>query len=298
MAHFHSFELMNEQEPILITKASGERVPFDMARLRRSLERSRAEPKAIEEVVSSILSILHEGMTTKQIYRTAFALLRKGSSSTAARYKLKNAIMELGPAGFAFEKYVAALLKEDGYETHTGEIVQGACVTHEVDVIAERNAVRCMIECKFHSDKGKYSDVKIPLYIRSRFIDVEEAWRKDPMHQGKRFEGWVVTNTRFTTDAVKYGTCVGLTLIGWDSPKTGSLNERIDKAGLHPITSLTTISLAEKKMLLEQNVVLGHELCQHPHLLDMEGISKNRKKRILQEARELCDLNTNNHHGQ
>lgn len=262
------------------------------------MERSRAEPKAVDEVVNSILSLLHEGMTTKEIYRNAFALLRKGSSSTAARYKLKNAIMELGPAGFAFEKYVAALLKEEGYETRTGEFVQGVCVTHEVDVIAERNGVRCMIECKFHSDKGKYSDVKIPLYIRSRFVDVEQAWQQDSAHQGKRFEGWVVTNTRFTTDAVKYGSCVGLTLIGWDTPKAGSLNERIDRAGLHPITSLTTISLAEKKMLLAQDVVLGHELCQRPQLLDMAGISKNRKKRILQEARELCDLTTNNHHGQ
>lgn len=289
---------MSESPIVHITKSSGEQVPFDVARLRRSLERSRAEPKTINEVIEAISSIVHQGMTTKQIYRKAFALLRKGSSSTAARYKLKNAIMELGPAGFAFEKFVAALLKEEGYRTHTGEIVQGACITHEVDVIAERDQLRCMIECKFHSSKGKYSDVKIPLYIRSRFVDVEQAWKQDPLHQGKRFEGWVVTNTRFTSDAVQYGQCVGLTLIGWDSPKKESLNERIDRAGLHPITSLTTITIAEKKQLLSQDVVLSHELCQRPQLLDMDGISKNRKKRILQEARELCNLNSNNYNGQ
>lgn len=288
---------MSDNNSVLITKSSGEQVPFDVSRLRRSLERSRAEPKAINEVVEAISSMLHDGMTTKQIYRKAFALLRKGSSSTAARYKLKNAILELGPAGFAFEKFVAALLKQEGYRTHTGEIVQGTCVSHEVDVIAERANVRCMIECKFHSDKGKNSDVKVPLYIRSRFVDVEQAWKQDPKHEGKRFEGWVVTNTRFTSDAVQYGQCVGLTMIGWDSPKKESLNERIDRAGLHPVTSLTTISMAEKKMLLSQDVVLSHELCLRPQLLDMEGISKNRKKRILQEAHELCNLNSKNHHG-
>lgn len=277
-------------ENTLITKASGERVPFDVARLRRSLERSKAERKAIDEVVDAISASLHEGMTTKEIYRKAFTLLRKGSSSTAARYKLKNAIMELGPAGFAFEKFVAALLRAEGFHTHTGEIVQGECVKHEVDVIAERGNVRCMIECKFHSDKGKYSDVKIPLYIRSRFVDVAQAWGKMPQHQGKSFEGWVVTNTRFTTDAVQYGSCIGLTLIGWDSPKDGSLNQRIDRAGLHPVTSLTTISTAEKKALLKEEVVLCAELCKSPQLLDIEGISKSRKKRILKEAHELCSL--------
>ncbi|MCF8464716.1 MAG: restriction endonuclease [Flavobacteriales bacterium] len=286
---------MEQVDKTLIIKASGEKVPFDVTRLRRSLQRSKAEPKAIEEVILAINAQLHNNMSTKDIYRKAFALLRKTPGSSAARYKLKAAILELGPAGFAFEKFVAEVLKHDGYHTQLNQIEQGVCVKHEVDIVLERGSMRAMVECKFHSDKGKYSDVKIPLYIQSRFKDVEATWQQMPEHKGKHFEGWVVTNTRFTTDAEQYGNCAGLTLLSWDSPEEGSLKQRIDRAGLHPITSLTTLSTAEKKILLAQDVVLSSELCQRPQLLAMEGISKNRKKRILQEAHDLCLLNGNSH---
>jgi Holliday junction resolvase-like predicted endonuclease len=279
---------MKHKQGILITKASGDKVPFDASQLRRSLERSKAEPAAINAVVQSITAMLYEGMTTREIYKKAFGLLRKHSRSTAARYKLKNAIMELGPAGFAFEKFIAALLKAEGYKAHTGEIVQGKCVTHEVDVIAERGNVRCMIECKFHGNKGNYSDVKVPLYIRSRFVDVAQGWDANPEYQGKHFEGWVVTNTRFTTDAEQYGTCVGLELVSWDTPKGNSIKERIDRSGLHPVTSLTSISLAEKKTLLDMDVVLCSDLIKTPQLLGKVGVSKRRMKRVEKELAQLC----------
>ena len=279
---------MKKKQPLLITKASGDKVPFDASQLRKSLQRSKAESASIDSVVESISAMLYDGISTKEIYRKAFGLLRKHSRSTAARYKLKNAIMELGPAGFAFEKFVAALLRAEGYKAHTGEIVEGTCVTHEVDVIAERANMRCMIECKFHGKKGNYSDVKVPLYIRSRFVDVSEGWNTNPEHQGKEFQGWVVTNTRFTTDAEQYGTCVGLELISWDTPKGNSIKERIDRSGLHPVTSLTSISLAEKKTLLDMDVVLCSDLIKTPPLLGKIGITKRRQNRILKEVAQLC----------
>ncbi len=279
---------MKKKEGVRITKASGDKVPFDASQLRKSLERSKAEDSAIDLVVESVSAMLYEGMSTREIYRNAFGLLRKQSRATAARYKLKNAIMELGPAGFSFEKFVAALLNAEGFKTHTGEIVQGRCVKHEVDVIAERGNQRCMIECKFHSFKGKFSDVKIPLYIRSRFVDVKEAWGAEPEHEGKEFEGWVVTNTRFTTDAEQYGGCVGLKMISWDSPIGNSIKERIDRSGLHPITSLTSITLAEKKALLAMDIVLCSDLIRIPQLLGKVGITKRRMNRVQKEVTQLC----------
>jgi Holliday junction resolvase-like predicted endonuclease len=279
---------MKNKQTVLIMKASGEKVPFDVERLRASLKRSKAAPEAIEDVVSSIRGMLYSGITTKEIYRKAFQLLKKGSRSSAARYKLKNAIMELGPAGFAFEKFVAALLRAEGFQTQTGQIIQGKCVKHEVDVIAERGTLRTMIECKFHSFQGNFSDVKVPLYIRSRFEDVAYAWESEPEHQGKEFEGWVVTNTRFTSDAEQYGNCAGLHLISWDTPKGKSIKERIDRSGLHPITSLTSISSTEKQALLDMDVVLCSELMKAPQLLGKIGVSKRRTNRVNEEVHQLC----------
>jgi hypothetical protein len=96
----------------------------------------------------------------------------------------------------------------------------------------------------------------------------------------------VVTNTRFTEDAIQYGKCSGLVLIGWDYPQQGSLSDRINLAGLHPITCLTTLTKPEKLKLIDKMVVLCKGLCDKPKLLNEIGIAETRIKGILKEAKE------------
>lgn len=276
---------------IYVTKITGEKTEFDSSKLRYSLERSGANSITIDKIINEIEALLYEGITTKEIYKKAFAILRKSSRPTAARYKLKKAIMELGPTGYPFEKFVGEILTYQGFRTKVDIIVKGHCVNHEVDVIAEKDEKHFMVECKFHGDQGRHCDVKIPLYIQSRFKDVEKQWQKRPGHDTKFHQGWIVTNTRFTTDAIQYGNCAGLMLIGWDYPKQGSLKERIDLSGLHPITCLTTLNKNEKQKLLDKGKVLCMELCNQPELLDIIQIKYNRHKNILKEAHDLCNKN-------
>lgn len=273
---------------INIVKFSGEKVPYDKMKLYKSLERSGANETLINKVISEIDDLLYEGITTKEIYKKAFALLKGNSRSTAARYKLKRAIIELGPTGYPFEKFVGEILKYQGYQTSVDVLVKGHCVVHEVDVVAVRDHTKIMVECKFHHDQKRRCDVKVPLYINSRFQDVEKESRKKGKEHEKFHEGWIVTNTRFTTDAAIYGNCAGLHLIGWDHPKQGSLRERIDISGLHPVTCLTTITNHEKEQLLDQDVVLCIELLNNPQLLNSIGIKEPRHKRIIDEVEGLC----------
>jgi len=196
--------------------------------------------------------------------------------------------MELGPSGFPFEKFVGKLFKFEGYKTEVGVIVQGNCVQHEVDVIAQKDNKHYMIECKYHSDQGRFCNVKIPLYIHSRFLDVERQWEHHKGHESKLHQGEVYTNTRFTTDAIQYGTCVGLLLTSWDYPQGNGLKDRIDKAGLHPLTALTSLTKAEKVQLLNKGIVLCKELVENPGFLGQIGISNPRRKKILEDSKELC----------
>lgn len=273
---------------IKIQKASGELVVFDESKLKRSLERSGASEWVVNEIIEKIGTGLHDSITTKEVYQKAFALLRKSSRPTAARYKLKKAIMELGPTGFPFEKFVGEILHYQGFQTKVGVIVKGHCVNHEIDVVAEKEEKHFMVECKFHSDQGRRCDVKIPLYIQSRFKDVEKQWLKRDGHDTKFHQGWIFTNTGFTGDAIQYGNCAGLMLVGWNYPKKGSLNEQIDESGLHPITCLTTLTKYEKQQLLEKDKVLCMDLCNQPGLLRLIGITEQRDKKILEEAYQLC----------
>lgn len=276
------------EKTVLITKASGERAAFSAEKLRQSLERAGADLAVTDRIVSEIEKQLFDGMSTKKIYSQAFSMLRKYSKPVAGRYKIKQAILELGPSGYPFEKFIGEILKHQGYRTKVGVIIQGHCVTHEIDVEAEKDNKHFMVECKFHNRQGYKCDVKIPLYIKSRFEDVKKQWQKRKDHATKFHQGWVVTNTRFTEDAIQYGICSGLILVGWDYPQQGSLSDRINLSGLHPITCLTTLTKSEKQQLIDKMVVLCKELCDKPKVLNEIGISDKRIRGILKEGNEIC----------
>lgn len=269
-----------------VTKVSGDMVPFEEAKLINSLERSGASESIINEVLAEVAKNLTDGIETKRIYRMAFAILKRKTASSAARYQLKTAISDLGPTGYPFERLVGALFEHQGYRVQVGQIIQGRCVQHEVDVVAEKNGTRHMMECKFHADPNRKADVKVPLYIRSRFVDVMEAWQKQK--PDIEYVGWVVTNARFTTDAIDYGQCVGLQLLAWDHPHHGSLKERIDGSGLHPVTCLTTLKKIEKQQLLENGVIFCRDIKADPDTLNGIGLPLSRMNKVMEEVNAIC----------
>jgi hypothetical protein len=277
-------------EHTLVTKASGELHPFSEEKLLRSLMRSGAEQPVAEEIIQTLKPRIFPGVPTHKIYTWAFALLRSRSRPLAAKYQLKTAIMQLGPSGFPFEKYVAAVLSHQGYRTQVGTIVPGKCVDHEIDVIAEKDGRHFMIECKYHNHRGIFTEVKVPLYIQARFKDVEIPRVKLPGSVAKFDQGWVVTNTRFSADALKYGMCAGLKLIGWDHPNGESLRSQVDRLNLYPVTCLTTLSAREKRALLERKIVLCKEIGENANVLRQIGIKEVKMRSVLDEARQLCEF--------
>lgn len=279
-----------ENHAIDIVKSSGEKVKFSIEKLRNSLRKSGAKDDVVEHIIGVVRNELYQGISTKEIYNRAFSLLKKKNSYLASKYKLKKAIYELGPTGFPFERFVAAILEHSDYKVEVGEIIHGLCVKHEIDVIALKDGESIIIECKFHTEQGINCNVKVPLYIHSRYNDVKANWDKKPRHGSALKEGWVVTNTRFTEDALQYGKCVGLKLLSWDHPKDEGLKDKIDHLGLYPITVSTLLTNREKQFLLSRNVVLCKDLIGDSFFLDHLGISDIRKEKILNEIKHLCNI--------
>jgi len=280
---------MEKELDIEILKSSGKRVKFSLDKLRNSLKHSGADHNIVEQIVGQVKNELYQGISTNEIYNRAYALLKKNKSVFASKYKLKKAIYELGPTGFPFERFVAAILEYSGYQTRVDEIMNGNCVTHEIDVIAEKNEKVIVVECKFHSEEGRNCNVKIPLYIHSRYNDVKAHWATRKNENRELDKGWVVTNTRFTSDASTYGKCAGMYLLSWDLPLNDGLKDRIDRLGLYPITVSTLLSNREKQFLLSRDVVLCRQLWKDKFFLDHLGISNTRKEKILNEIKQLCN---------
>ncbi|PVY42280.1 restriction endonuclease [Pontibacter virosus] len=274
---------------LVVTKASGEKVLFSVGKLRLSLLKSGADEQQANEVIRQLEPELTPGISTKKIYRKAFAILKRISSTAAARYSLKQGIMQLGPSGFPFEKFVAEILRAQGYTTEIGVFIDGHCVRHEIDVIALKDGKRVMIECKYHNLHRNKSDVKIPMYIRSRFKDVEKVWPSEHEFEIRFHEVWVMTNTRFTDDAMRFASCMQMKLIGWDYPQKGGIKDMVDSFHLYPLTCLTTLSNSEKQRLLDLKVVLCSELLHHEELLHQVGLRDDRAKRVMKEVEELCN---------
>jgi len=116
-----------QQKVVEIIKGDGERQVFSKKKLIGSLRRSGASLQIAEHVASEVESTLRDGMQTRDIYRKAFQLLRSKETllPIVHKYNLRNAIMELGPDGFMFEKFVGEIFKSLGYEVKVGVIVNG-----------------------------------------------------------------------------------------------------------------------------------------------------------------------------
>lgn len=269
----------------LITKADGTTEEFDPQKLIQSLKRAGASESLTMQILQDVEKEIGRGTTTSELYYKAFQLLRGSEHVSAARYAIRKAVLELGPSGFPFERFMAEIFAARGYQTEVGAILKGRCVEHEVDLVATKDGTRTIAELKFHNEAGYKTDVKVALYIHARFEDLKQAG------PGREHDvPLLITNTKFTQNAIDYGTCVGLSLIGWTYPHTGNLQDLIQETHMYPITVLTTLSNQEKKMLIDANVGLCSAVARDADVLEKAGIAKETAEQAFEESRALCGL--------
>ncbi|MBI5405440.1 hypothetical protein HY972_00160 [Candidatus Kaiserbacteria bacterium] len=274
----------------IISKADGTSEVFDSMRLVSSLRRAGAGAHAAESIAEAITGGLVSGMSSKEIYSRAFALLRKEARPVAARYALRRALLELGPSGHPFEDFVSHLYRAEGWQVETRKIIKGKCVSHEVDFYASHPGENTHIaaELKYHNDPGYKTDLKVALYVKSRFDDIfscNPAVRACPIDRGL-----LVTNTKFTSEAIVYAACVGVELLGWGYPAENNLFERMARAKVYPLTALTGLSRTEKRLLIEHGVVAADEILADRRRLDVLRLSATRVGELLAEADGLLAL--------
>jgi hypothetical protein len=240
---------------ILVKKVAGKEEFYSREKLIASLERAGTSLVAAYDIVDEIEKHLSEFVTTDEIFKTAFKILRKKEKKPAIKYSIKRSMLSLGPTGFPFEKFIARLFAEKGYQTETGLILRGNCVDHEIDVVAIEDDKLILIEAKFHNDLSMKSDTKVALYVKARFDDLrKQSWNIDGKVR-KMSDGLLVTNTKFTDNAIAYGECAGLNMLSWLYPRKGNLLDIIDETKIYPITCLFALSQVEKKELLAMNIL-------------------------------------------
>ena len=274
----------------VIVKADGSIETFDPVRLVESLRRAGAGEHAARRITEAITSTIAPSSSSKEIYTRAFALLRKEARPVAARYALRRALLDLGPTGHPFEDFISHLFRAEGWQVETRKMIKGKCVSHEVDFYASHPEENTYIaaELKYHNDPSYKTDLKVALYVKSRFDDIfdcDPAVRACPIDRGL-----LVTNTKFTSEAIAYAECAGVELLGWGYPVRDNLFTHMSRAKVYPITTLVELSRSEKKLLIDQGTIAVDEIVRDRRLLDPLRLPPARVGEIISEAEGLLAL--------
>lgn len=274
---------------IKIKKATGQIEDFKESKLLNSLVRSGADQKSARKVVKEVVRQITPHMSTRKIYRLAHRYLKQYNRATVLRYSLKDALLRLGPSGYPFEKYVGEILRNNGYNVSVGVILKGRCVNHEVDVLAESGEEIIFTECKYRNNAAGAHDVKTALYVHARHEDLRAALQKK--YSGRKLSGWLVTNTRFTDDAIQFAECSGMKLVSWGYPKKKSLEKLIEEGRLYPVTVLAGLNSHQIHKLIEHNIFLMRDLIMKDaaSIGRLLSISDRKASRLRMQAEELCE---------
>ena len=263
---------------VYVIKANGERAVFEKGRIVKTCTRSGVPNDVARGIADEVASKVYDGMQTSEILDMVLARLKKFEAHHYHKYKLKEAIAALEPNFNEFEKYTEHLLRALGYKTKWNLIIKGECVEHQIDVLAEKDGVAYMVECKHHVNPHRWCGLGTMLQTWAAFDDI---FKGENDHNLKAV--WLVTNTKFSAHAVRYATAKKMILTGWNYPAKQSLRDMIEKESLYPITILHT----EKKKYEEfsnAGILLLKELVEASisELHRRTGIKEN-ELRILKE---------------
>ncbi len=269
---------------VFVVKRDGRKETFDKRKIIRTCIRAGASRETAEEIARKVEKRIYNGISTEKILRMVLELLEEETLANAARYDLKMALFRLGPAGYEFEKFVARLLKEYGWKTRTNVIIKGRCVSHEVDVLAEKEGELYMIECKFHNIPGIYTGLKEAMYTYARFLDISQG------PADHRFvQPWLFTNTKFSNDAKKFAKCREMKLTGWRYPAGESIEKLLERKNLYPVTVLRSVSKREEHALVNAGYVFCRDLFKEKpkDISKYTGIKLKKINEIIREAEEI-----------
>ncbi|MFH1188410.1 MAG: restriction endonuclease [bacterium] len=273
-----------------IIKVTGEAEQFKDQKLYQSLLKSGASREIADRIKTQVEDEVKAGMTTDQIFQKVFRYLKKEDICAAARYRLKRGIMELGPAGFLFEQYFSAILQEYGYGTRLNQMVRGECVTHEIDIVADKDTSRYFVEAKYHNSHGVKTDTKTVMYAYARLLDIIPAEQRRGYSTPIEYYGmWLVTNTKFTNRAKRYARCRGITITGWGYPKKNSLQYLIEEKLLHPITVIPSVDRFSRERFAENKILFAKDLVGYDadRLVYAFGLLPSKARQIAREVKAL-----------
>jgi len=278
------------REEIFVVNSNGEKERFSFRKVYRSALRAGAPRKLAQQIAENVEKEIYSGISTREIYEKVKDLLKKDSPGSALRINLKEAMRRLGPTGFPFEKFIREILMSYGFEVEINRYLKGACpISYEIDFVAKKDKMIYIGECKYHHEFGARVDLQVALANWARFLDIKNSAQFQQLaSQGFEIKSMLVTNTKFTKEAIKYANCKGTELLGWKYPPKRSLENLIEAKKLYPITILPSLKGYLKSVFAENKMMLAKDILRE----DIETLSKklNVLPRVIRSLYKEADI--------
>ncbi|MFH1623186.1 MAG: ATP cone domain-containing protein [Candidatus Aenigmatarchaeota archaeon] len=272
---------------ISVTKFDGRLQPFDRAKIARTCVRMGADPAFAEEVANRVEAAAYEGITTKKIMQMIFANLRRRMPEVRHRIDLRTAISLMRPKP-DFELFVAMILREYGYKVRSNRFLQGRCIEHEIDAVAENGKDVFYVEVKHHFNAHTYTGLDVFLQARAAFEDLEGGYRAG-RHRTPFTKAMLVTNAKMSEHALRYADCRGIRYVSWEAPADRSLARVIDEKKLYPVTLLRGLRPDAQDRLADAGIITLRQLVETPEaeMLRATRLQKQTLRELRSAAAEL-----------
>ncbi len=243
---------------IRVRKADGRLEPYDEAKVLRTalyLGLERADAERIEREISEKV---YDGIPTSEILSMIRGLAEEVRPELSRTTDLREAISAMRPKP-DFEEYARIVLREAGYLVEPGRVLEGRCVSHEIDGIAFRGDEVFMVEVKHHFNHHTYTGLGTILELWAALEDLREGYRLG-FHPYSFTSAILVCNTKISQHAEQYARCKGIMYMGWRYPRAFALSDIVSSKRIYPVTMLKELPAEKIAKLGDRGIVALSQL--------------------------------------
>lgn len=270
-------EIIDKQIKMFVINAIGQQEEFSKEKIINSLLRAGIKKDVSLKIADQIEKKAYPDISTLEIYKLIKQKIKKEKSGF--RFNLKMAMKELGPDGFIFEKFIKEIFETLGFNVLINQYLNGRCVSHEMDVIAEDKKKKYIGECKFRNRTGDRVDLNISMKMFSVMDDILNT----NIPAKNKLKPIIITNEKFTGQAIKYAQCKKIKLLGWNFPKEKGLERIIEEYKLYPITILPSFKKNYLCFFAENEILLVKDIDRNKKII-IDSLGKRYYSQLSKDA--------------
>lgn len=278
---------------LYVINLRGERELFSEKKLLNSIKRVALSDKLAFEIFEAIKKEIYPEIKTSEIFRNIKRLLAQKNKVLAAKFNLKEGMRKLGPTGFLFEKFIGEIFEKLGFQVRINQYLPGHCVKeYEIDLVAQKKDLVYIGECKYKNLAGDMVSQNDALANYARFQDILRGpYFKRERYDNCKIKTILITNTKFTNNAFDYSSCIGVDLLGWNTPMGKGLDHLIAEHQLYPVTLLSSFKGYLRNILVSKQIMLISDVAKiNPEKFSKEfKVPKKSISSLVREAQGLLE---------